>query len=113
MIPKETLATHVKILAQIQLNYISELKANNFFTGTFKNFTNNFIKQLIQVEAKFFDKAIDQQEEATTACYDVADEYYKMVSSVPIWDMQNIVAIVKAYNKDKKSIEGICNKILK
>ena len=113
MIPHTSLPTHVKILAQIQLNYISELKAKNFFTGIFKNFTNNFIKQLIEVETKCFDRAMEKEEEATTVCYDVADEYYKMVSSVPLWDMQNIVTIVNAYYVDKKSIEGICKKILK
>lgn len=107
--------THIKILAQIQLNYLTDFKAKNksFFTGTFKMFCNNFIKQLIEIESKHFDKAMDKQEEAVTVCYDVMDAFYKDVASVPIWDMQNIATIINAYKKDPKSIEGICKKILK
>jgi len=107
--------THIKILAQIQLNYLTDFKAENksFFTGTFKNFTNNFISKLIEVEAKYFDKAITKEEEAVETCYDVMDEFYKTVSKVPVWDMVNIMSIIEAYNKDKKSIEGVVKKVLR
>ncbi len=44
MIPQTHLLTHIKVLSQIQLNYISELKAKHppFFTGSFKNFTCDY-----------------------------------------------------------------------
>lgn len=115
MMPQTYLLTHIKVLTQIQLNYLSELKSNkpSFFTGAFKSFTNTFLSKLIEIESKYFDKAIDKQEEATKIIYDVSDEFYKCVSSIPVMDMQNFVSIYNAYYKDKKSIEGICKKILK
>jgi len=117
MIPQEAKLTHIKILAQIQLNYLSDFRANSekekWFVGTFKNFVKTFIGKLVEVEGKFFDKAISKEEEATEVCYDVMDTFIQAVSSVPIWEQQNIITIINAYNMDKDSIEGICRKILK
>lgn len=117
MIPQDAKLIHIKILAQVLLNYLSDFKAESktktFFTGAFKNFVNNFILKLSEVESKHFEKAINKEEEATSAIYDVTDEFYKTISSVPIWEMANIVTIINAYNKDQKSIEGICKKVLR
>lgn len=105
--------THIKMLAQIQLNYLIDLKAENIFTGTLKNFNKNFIAKLFDMEAKYFAKGQDAQEQATDEIYAVADSFYQTIASVPIWEMRNIETIINAYNKDPKSIEGICKKILK
>ena len=113
MIPNEQKQTHIKVIAQVLFNYISDYKADNYFTGKFKMFVNSFIIQLKEVERKNFDKALELEEEATTVIYDVVDDFYKQVSTIPIWDMQNITQIIDAYYKDKKSIEGITNKILR
>lgn len=114
MTPHEQLS-HIKIVSQIQLNYLNDFKADNpnFFTGTMKNFTKNFIVKLEEIERKNFDKALNQQEEAATVIYDVTDEFLKVISQVHIKDMVNIMTIISAYEKDKGSIEGICKKILR
>jgi translation elongation factor EF-Ts len=74
--------THIKILAQIQLNYLTDFKAKNksFFTGTFKQFCNNLIKHLINIETQHFDPSIKSQEKAVTVCYDIMDSFYKDVT---------------------------------
>ena len=113
MTPNEQKQTHIKVIAQVLFNYISDYKADNYFTGKFKMFVNSFIIQLKEVERKNFDKALELEEEATTVIYDVVDDFYKQVSTIPIWDMQNITQIIDAYYKDQKSIEGITNKILR
>ncbi|MBC7845586.1 MAG: hypothetical protein H7Y10_03745 [Flavobacterium sp.] len=109
--------THIKVISQILLNYLSDFKAENktksFFTGAFKNFVNNFIGKLAEVEAKHFDRAITKEEVATNVIYNISDEYYKMAASVHIKDMQNYITMHNAYQKDKSSIEGICRKVLK
>jgi hypothetical protein len=88
MIPIKNRLVHIKLLAQVQLNYISDFKADfkdrNFFTGAFKSFLNNFIVKLSEIEEKHFDHAINKEEKATTECYDVLDGYLKTISSVPI-----------------------------
>jgi len=117
MIPIESRLTHIKLLAQVQLNYISDFKADfkdrNFFTGAFKSFLNNLIIKLSEIEEKHFDHAINKEERATEECYAVLDNYLKTMSSVPIWDMANIETIINAYNINPKAIEGIVKKILK
>ena len=113
MIPNEQKQTHIKLLAQVLFNYICDYKADNYFTGKFKMFVNSFIIQLKEVERKNFDKALELEEEAATITYNVMDEFYKNISVIPIWDMQNIEQIIKAYYIDQKSIEGITKKILR
>lgn len=116
MIPQTSKLTHIKLIAQILLNYLADFRADNnkqkFFSGTFKNFVNTFILKLSEIEAKYYDNALTKEEEATTVCYDVVDDFTKIVASVPVWEMRNIETIINAYNKDPKSIEGICRKIL-
>jgi hypothetical protein len=113
IIPAPSKETHIKIIAQVLFNYISDYKAENYFTGKFKMFVNSFIVQLKEVEKKNFDRALELQEEAATIVYDALDVYLKTVSSVPVWDMPNITQVIQAYYLDKKSIEGITKKILK
>ena len=117
MIPHDAKLTHIKILAQILLNYLSDFRAvnskQNFFTGAFKSFVNTFIGKLVEIEAKYYDRAIAKEEEATDVVYDVMDNYLKAVANVPLWDQQNIITIINAYYVDKGSIEGICKKVLK
>lgn len=116
MIPQTSKLTHIKLIAQILLNYLADFRSDNnkqkFFSGTFKNFVNTFILKLSEIEAKYYDNALTKEEEATTVCYDVVDDFIKIVASVPVWEMRNIETIINAYNKDPKSIEGICRKIL-
>jgi hypothetical protein len=113
MIPQDSKETHIKVVAQVLFNYISDYKADNYFTGKFKSFVNSFIVQLKEVEKKNFDRALELQEEAATEVYNALDSYLKTVSNVPVWDMQNITQVIQAYYVDKKSIEGITNKILR
>jgi len=113
MIPNNQKETHIKLLAQVLFNYITDLKADNYFTGKFKMFVNSFINQLAEVEKKNFDKALELEEEAATITYNVVDQFYRQMANVPVWDMQNIGQIVDAYYTDQKSIEGITKKILR
>jgi hypothetical protein len=113
MIPQEQKQTHIKVVAQVLFNYISDYKADNYFTGKFKMFVNSFIVQLKEVEKKNFDRALELQEEAATEVYNALDLYLRTISSVPVWDMPNITQVINAYYLDQKSIEGITKKILR
>lgn len=109
--------THIKVLAQILLNYLTDFKAESktksFFTGAFKNFVHNFISKLVEIETKYFDRAISKEEQATNVIYNIQDEFYKMAASVHVKDMRNYITMHHAYEKNKPSMEGICRKILK
>ena len=45
MIPRELKVLHTAIAAQVLQTYIVDMKAENWFTGVFKNFVNNFLEQ--------------------------------------------------------------------
>ena len=111
MIPENNRINHIVISAQVLSYYISEMKADNWFKNILLKFTNNFIIKLREVEWKYFDKMFEKESEAATVVYEVYDNYIKTISNVPIWEMQNVINILDAYNKDAKSIEGIVNKI--
>jgi hypothetical protein len=41
------------------------------------------------------------------------DEFLKVVAQIPVYDMKDIVRLIKANQVDEKSMQGIANKILK
>jgi hypothetical protein len=104
--------THAIVINQIALNNNEELKHTNFYKQGFKMRLNAFLDVLLKCEPDY-DNFFNVKENETSEVYDVYERYTKAISSVPIWDCENITIIIEAYKKDPKSIQGICNKILK
>jgi len=113
MIPRDLKVLHTAIAAQILQNYIIDMRANNWFTGVFKNFVNNFLQQFKKLESKFFDIYFDHKEESAVELYDIYQQYLQKVAEVPLWEMPHIVDLIDAYILDQKSIIGIAKKIHK
>ena len=103
--------THTTILCQVLQNYLSDDLANGFFKHSLKSSANNFITQLQNVERKQFDSFHNELEESTNHIYNIMDDFFKTISEVPIYDMENIQSIINAYKKSPQSIEGIVRKI--
>ena len=113
MIPRELKVLHTAIAAQVLQNYIVDMRANNWFTGVFKNFVNNFLQQFKKLESKFFDLYFEHKEQDTIELYEVYDEYLKAVATVPLWEMKHMKDVIEAYHMDPKSLVGIAKKIHK
>ena len=113
MIPQELKVLHTAIAAQVLQNYIVDMKSQNWFTGVFKNFVNNFLEQFRKLETKFFDIYFEYKEEDTIALYETYDEYLKTISKVPLWEMKNIKDLIDAYLLDPASMTGIAKKVHK
>ena len=113
MIPRDLKVLHTAICAQVLQNYIVDMKANNWFTGVFKNFVNNFLQQFKKLESKFFDIYFDYKEKDTVELYEAYDKYLKAVATIPLWEMQYMTDIIEAYHIDQKSMIGIAKKIHK
>lgn len=113
MIPRELKVLHTAIAAQVLQNYIVDMNANNWFTGVFKNFVNNFLQQFKKLESKYFDIYYDVKEEDTVKLYETYDNYIKSVSQVPLWEMNNIKDLIDAYFIDSASMTGIAKKVHK
>ena len=113
MIPRELLVLHVAILSQVLQFYIAQMKANNWFTGVFKNFVSNFLKQFQKLESKYFDEYFKHKEEETLVLYDTYEKYIQKVAEVPLWEMKNVTDLIDAYLLDQKSMIGIAKKVHK
>lgn len=113
MIPRELKVLHTAIAAQVLQNYIVDMKAENWFTGVFKNFVSNFLQQFRKLETKFFDLYFTHKEEDTVKLYETFDNYIHTVSQVPLWEMQNVKDLLDAYFIDPESMKGIAKKVHK
>ena len=108
-VDKITLAIVVNEIAK---NANHEIKFTKFYKGILKNRLNQLLPELYKCEPDY-DEFFNKVEETTSLVYDVYDAYLKAIASIPIWECQNITAIIEAYKKDPKSIEGFVNKFLK
>jgi len=113
MIDRDLKVLHTAIAAQILQNYIVDMKANNWFSGVFKNFVSNFLQQFAKLESKFFDLYFQHKEDSTIELYDTYQQYLQKVAEVPLWEMPHIVDLIDAYMLDQKSMIGIAKKIHK
>lgn len=98
---------------QIALNQLENIKHTSYYNGVLKNKINNIIPELVKKESEHYDKFFDADSTATDVVYKVFDDFIKKISLVPIYDMESLSIVIDAFNKDKKSIEGICKKILR
>ena len=72
---------------------------------------NQFLQEFKKSE-KVIDTMFDVAEPNAVSVSDVIEKYVNTLA-VNIWDMENIVLIIEAYNKDPKSINGVVKKVLK
>lgn len=105
--------THAIIANQLALNYNEDLKHHkNLHNPTLKYRLKNACEELIKSELNY-DKFFEKEEVSTVDVYNVYESFVKVMSTVPIWEMQNVQKILQAYFTDPKSIEDITNKILR
>ena len=98
---------------QIALNQLENIKHTPYFNGILKNKLNGIIPELVKKESEHFDKFFESDSNATDMVYKVFEDFIKKISTIPIYDMESLSIVIDAYYKDKKSIEGICKKILR
>lgn len=103
---------HAIISSQLALNLNEDLKnsAPRVFSQTLKNRSNNYLQELINRE-KDFDLLFDKEENSLKQVYDVLEKFTKVIATIPIWEMENITEVIKAYFKDRNTIETVINQI--
>lgn len=67
----------------------------------------------LKVINPYFNSFIKSQEDATFDVKEVYDLFIHELAKVELWDCENLIDILKAYQKDPNSIKGIAKKILK
>lgn len=98
---------------EIALNQLEAIKHTPYYKQSLKNKINAVIPELIKAEQYHYDKFFEALSDSTDHVYKVFETFVKVISQVPIYDMENICYMIEAYNKDPKSMNGITNKIIK
>lgn len=101
------------ISCQIANNQLQEIRGTEYYSHSLKQKLNAIVPELMKRESQMYDKFFEKSEQSTIDVYDVNDRFIKAISKVPIWKMEIIMEMIKAEEKDSKSIEGIVNKILR
>ena len=99
-------------LCQLLANNLHEFKTKNILLLPLKNKVKNIIPDLIRHSETKFDLADKNSENELKTIYNALDDFSNEMSKVKIENMPAVVYMYKAYLKDQKSINGICNKIL-
>lgn len=113
MIPDKYRLVHLVVISQVMSYYITDSMVLNFLRGPFLNYVTNFRKKLIAIEKEYFDKCFKVEEDYTVDIYNTVDNYLKVVSQVPVYQMDDIIALIEANEIDEKSMQGIAKKTLK
>jgi len=98
---------------QIALNQLEAIKHTPYYKGLLKNKLNNVLPELIKAEQEHYDSFFEKHSDSTDHVYKVFELFIQRISKVPIYDMENICYMIDAYDKDKKSMNGITNKVLR
>lgn len=103
---------HTLIAGELFKFYLNELRANNILTKKIKFHANGFLDEFKKAEG-ILDAMFEQKENEALSISQVFEQYVQTIAKPSISDFENIIAIFEAYEKDPKSINGICKKILK
>ena len=98
---------------QITLVQLEAIKHTGYYNKELKQKLNLVLPLLIKAEQEHYDKFFEKESDSTDHVYQVFENFIKRISKVPIYDMENICYMIDAYDKDKKSMNGIANKILR
>lgn len=115
---KEETELLTKISSAIISNQIAYVNNHDIqFTQYFKQRLKRHLKivneELEKAERNEFDLFFDSNEESTNAIFNAQFKMIEQITSLGLFHYENITEIIKAYNKDPKSIQGIVNKINK
>jgi hypothetical protein len=103
---------HTLIAGELFKFYLNELRANNVLTKKTKFHANGFLEEFKKAEG-ILDNMFEISEIEAVNVSRVFEQYVETIAKPSISDFENIIAIFEAYEKDPKSINGICKKILK
>ena len=87
--------THAIVVNEIAKNANMWLRNTPYFKGILKNRLNQLLPELYKAQ-KDYDSFFNKVEESTEVVYKVYEDYTKAISSVPIWECENITKIINS-----------------
>ena len=77
------------------------------------NFLKNTSNQLLRISKPMFDEFVQKKEETTDDVQGNYEEFINKLAKIQIYDCGELTMVLKASQKDRKSIIGIAKKVLK
>ena len=77
------------------------------------NFLKNTSNQLLRISKPMFDDFVQKKEETTDDVQGNYEDYINELSKIQMYDCGELTMVLKAFQKDRKSILGISKKIMR
>lgn len=97
--------------AQILNNQLHELSLVGLFQKKDKQIINNAVRILEHIESTYYDKFWSEKEKDTSDVYLVYETFIKVVSSMPIYDVENIIYLYDLYKNHTEKLNNLIEEI--
>ena len=97
--------------AQILNNQLHELSLVGLFQKKDKQIINNAVRILEHIETTYYDKFWSEKEKDTSDVYLVYETFIKVVSSMPIYDVENIIYLYDLYKNHTEKLNNLIEEI--
>ena len=101
------------IANQIAYDFNHEIKFTRYYKQDLKQKLNQLQPVLAKAEREEYDKFFDCAERASSDTYKAMAEMVQEITSLGLFEFNNIKDIIQAYKKDPKSVYGIAKKVNK
>lgn len=99
------------LVLQIALNKLDELRRTAYPKNDLSALIDPLVKELIKEEV-FYDSIFTNYETNIVKQYDTYDKFIKVMSTVNVWEMENLMALKLANDKDPNTLLPVVNGIL-
>jgi serine kinase of HPr protein (carbohydrate metabolism regulator) len=97
--------------AQILNNQLHELSLVGLFQKKDKQIINNAVRILEHIESSYYDKFWEEKEKDTSDVYLVYDTFIKVMSSVPIYEVENLMYLYDLYKNHTEKLNNLIEEI--
>jgi hypothetical protein len=97
--------------AQILNNQLHELSVVGLFQKKDKQIINNAVRILENIETTYYDKFWEEKEKDTSDVYLVYETFIKVVSNIPIYDVENLMYLYDLYKNHTEKLNNLIEEI--
>lgn len=97
--------------AQILNNQLHELSVVGLFKQKDKQIINNAVRILENIETTYYDKFWEEKEKDTSDVYLVYETFIKVVSNIPIYDVENLMYLYDLYKNHTEKLNNLIDEI--
>jgi hypothetical protein len=97
--------------AQILNNQLHELSVVGLFQKKDKQIINNAKTVLENIESTYYDKFWEEKEKETSDVYLVYETFIKVMSQVPVYDVENLMYLYDLYKNHTEKLNNLIDEI--